>query len=256
MLKGALASLVLMIVAGPLASCSVSPALTEHSSCKQFREADSAAQNQVLQDMMAAHHDHGSLSTAHLSVTLYCNVYGDGAPIDGVYGSGTGSQPPTSIPTPTPTAASDVLMDVGQTGELDGWRITLKSVRVDMDYQITNGGLSEDENHHYVITNSLNTRVREPLVVCRVLITNIDAQNNSGSGMSVLGNFLLIGVPYVAGDDHITFMPFIEANRIDLYVPIGSSTEGDIPSGGDHGEYNFVFEPDITGPTLRWHFTV
>jgi hypothetical protein len=65
--------------------------LNEHSSCQQFEQADTNAQNQVLQDMLTAHHDPNpsqDVGEARFSVTLYCNIYGDNAPIDGIYSSG------------------------------------------------------------------------------------------------------------------------------------------------------------------------
>lgn len=60
--------------------------LTEHSSCQQFEQADSDAQNKVLQQMMAAHNDPSSnIGETRFSLTLYCNVMGPSAPIDGIY---------------------------------------------------------------------------------------------------------------------------------------------------------------------------
>jgi hypothetical protein len=71
-----------------LKGCAASATLNEHSSCQQFQQADADAQNKVLRDMMATHHDQGSISTTRFSVTLYCNVFGGSAPIDGIYDGG------------------------------------------------------------------------------------------------------------------------------------------------------------------------
>ena len=91
-LKLAVVIFVIFLVVGFIRSCSANATLNEHSSCQQFAQADTDTQNKVLQDMMNAHGDHESIQTARFSVTLYCNVYGDSAPIDGIYGSGLNSQ--------------------------------------------------------------------------------------------------------------------------------------------------------------------
>jgi hypothetical protein len=79
-------------------SCATNATLNEHSSCGQFQQADADTQNRVLQDMMAAHHDQGSISTTRASLTLYCALYGDSAPIDGIYGSGGSVGPRSAHP--------------------------------------------------------------------------------------------------------------------------------------------------------------
>jgi hypothetical protein len=84
-------AIVIIVIVGIVAfvkSCATNATLNEHSSCGQFQQADADTQNRVLQDMMNAHHDQGSISTTRASLTLYCAVYGDSAPIDGIYGSG------------------------------------------------------------------------------------------------------------------------------------------------------------------------
>lgn len=94
-------AVVIVVIVGGVAfinSCAASATLSEHSSCQQFQEASADAQTKVLQDMMAAHHDQESLSTARFSVTLYCNLEGGSAPIDGVYSGGdTGQQPAQAL---------------------------------------------------------------------------------------------------------------------------------------------------------------
>ncbi len=175
----------------------------------------------------------------------------------------TPSKQVTQTPASTPTqqvasTGGDVRMEIGQTGELDGWRVTLKSVRVDIDYQIVNDRLNADENHHYVFTNMYNTPERAPLVVCHVLITNIGAQDDYVSATSDSSRFWLISLPYRDGDTgQPTFTPYIQANKIDAHVPVGSSIEGDVVSAGGHGEYLFVFDLDATtGFGLKWQFSV
>jgi|GEM_PF-4117949 len=88
----ALVSIALVGVLGLTASCSSS--LNEHSSCQDFEQADTATQNQVLQDMMAAHGSQGSLDLTRTSVELYCSFHDSSSPIDGIYGSGNVGQPP------------------------------------------------------------------------------------------------------------------------------------------------------------------
>jgi hypothetical protein len=96
-LKIAFVIFVVALAVGFIKSCA-GGGLNEHSSCQQFQQADSSAQNKVLQDMMTAHHDQSSVSTARFSVTLYCNIYGGSAPIDGVYSSGDlGQQPAQAL---------------------------------------------------------------------------------------------------------------------------------------------------------------
>ena len=48
-------------------------------------------QNRALQDMRAAHHDTSSIQATRVSLNLYCTIYGDSAPIDGIYGDGSNS---------------------------------------------------------------------------------------------------------------------------------------------------------------------
>ncbi|WIG61216.1 MAG: hypothetical protein OJF49_003964 [Ktedonobacterales bacterium] len=87
-IKLAVVIFVIFLVVGFIRSCSANATLNEHSSCQQFAQADTDTQNKVLQDMMNAHGNHDSIQTVRFSVTMYCNVYGDSAPIDGIYSSG------------------------------------------------------------------------------------------------------------------------------------------------------------------------
>lgn len=86
------AAIVIVVIVGIvyfLRGCAANATLNEHSSCGQFEQADSSTQDQVLQQMMTAHHDQvGSFELTRASLTLYCDVYGSNAPIDGIYGSG------------------------------------------------------------------------------------------------------------------------------------------------------------------------
>ncbi|HEU5374400.1 MAG TPA: hypothetical protein VFV38_03090, partial [Ktedonobacteraceae bacterium] len=84
---------VIFAVVGLVKSCSANATLNEHSSCNQFAQADTATQDKVLQDMMAAHPDtQDSLTLTRASVTLYCDVHDGNSPIDGIYGDGYSGQ--------------------------------------------------------------------------------------------------------------------------------------------------------------------
>ena len=96
--KIALVILAIVVVVGFVKSCAANASLDEHSSCQQFEQADSATQDRVLQDMMTAHHDQGNIALTRASLTLYCNVYGGNAPIDGIYNGGdVGQQPAQAL---------------------------------------------------------------------------------------------------------------------------------------------------------------
>jgi len=65
--------------------------LNEHSTCQQFEQADTDAQNRVLQDMLTAHNDPNpsqDVGLARFSVEAYCFTHSDSSPIDGIYSSG------------------------------------------------------------------------------------------------------------------------------------------------------------------------
>lgn len=84
-------AIVILVIVGIVAfvkSCAANATLNEHSSCQQFQQADADTQDKVLQDMMTAHHDQGSIDTTRFSLALYCNIKGGNAPIDGIYSSG------------------------------------------------------------------------------------------------------------------------------------------------------------------------
>lgn len=85
--KLALVVIAIVVVVGFIQSCSANATLSEHSSCKQFAQADTTTQNKVLQDMLASHHDQDSISITRASVSLYCEFHDDSSPIDGVYNS-------------------------------------------------------------------------------------------------------------------------------------------------------------------------
>ena len=85
--KVALVIIAIVVVVGFVSSCMTNATLSEHSSCKQFEQADTTTQDNVLRDMMTAHNNQGSLSTTRFSVTLYCNVHDENSPIDGIYNS-------------------------------------------------------------------------------------------------------------------------------------------------------------------------
>ena len=95
------AATIIIVVIGGIAIISnitASATLTEHSSCQQFEQASSDAENKVLQEMMASHHDTSSVQEARFSLNLYCNVEGPSAPIDGIYGRGSvGTQPVAAL---------------------------------------------------------------------------------------------------------------------------------------------------------------
>jgi outer membrane murein-binding lipoprotein Lpp len=90
--KLALVILAIVVIVAFIKGCAANATLNEHSSCQQFQQADTATQDKVLQDMMAAHHDQGSVSVTRFSVTLYCNVHDDNSPIDGIYNSSNAGQ--------------------------------------------------------------------------------------------------------------------------------------------------------------------
>ena|SRR5579884_878570 len=71
-----------------VSTCASNATLSEHSSCQQFEQADTSTQDKVLQQMMSAHNDRGSLSLTRFSLTLYCNTHDPNSPIDGIYSSG------------------------------------------------------------------------------------------------------------------------------------------------------------------------
>jgi len=95
--KLAIVILVIVGIVGFIKSCTANATLSEHSSCQQFGQADTTTQNKVLQDMMASHHDQGSISTTLFSVTLYCEIHDQNSPIDGVYNSGNVGQQPAQV---------------------------------------------------------------------------------------------------------------------------------------------------------------
>ena len=121
-----------MVIVGFLKSCTANATLNENSSCQQFQQADTTTQDRVLQDMIAAHHSHESVTVTRFSVTLYCNVHDDNSLIDGIYNSSNVDQKQLqNILTPTVT---QVFSSVGQTIDVAGWRLTLKSVKIDDKY--------------------------------------------------------------------------------------------------------------------------
>ncbi len=92
-------AVVILVIVGAAAlinSCAANATLNEHSSCQQFANASSSAQDGALQSMMTAHNDHSTISGARASVTLYCDLYGGNAPIDGIYSGGNIHQPITA----------------------------------------------------------------------------------------------------------------------------------------------------------------
>lgn len=98
--KVALVIIAIVVVVGFIQSCSANATLSEHSSCKQFAQADTTAQNNVLQNMMVSHHDQGSVSVTGSSVLLYCEFHDDSSPIDGIYNGGNvGQQPAQALHT-------------------------------------------------------------------------------------------------------------------------------------------------------------
>ena len=82
---------VVLFVVFLIRGCVTSATLNEHSSCGDFAQASSDDQNRALQDMRAAHHDTSSIQATRVSLNLYCTIYGDSAPIDGIYGDGSNS---------------------------------------------------------------------------------------------------------------------------------------------------------------------
>ncbi len=92
--KVALVILAIVIVVGFVKSCTANATLNEHSSCQQFEQADTATQDNVLQEMLTAHHSQDNVALARFSVTLYCNVHDANSPIDGIYGSSNVGQQP------------------------------------------------------------------------------------------------------------------------------------------------------------------
>ena len=75
-------------------SCAANATLNEHSSCKQFDQADATTQDKVLQDMMTSHHSQDGISIERFSVTLYCDTHDENSPIDGIYNSSNVGQQP------------------------------------------------------------------------------------------------------------------------------------------------------------------
>jgi hypothetical protein len=102
-------AIVILVIAGIwifISNYFANATLNEHSSCKQFEQADTSTQNKVLQDMMTAHHDQGSVSTALFSLTLYCDTHDQNSPIDGIYSGGNvGQQPAQALHISTPLKA-------------------------------------------------------------------------------------------------------------------------------------------------------
>lgn len=92
--KVALVIIAIVVVVGFINSCSANATLSEHSSCKQFAQADTTTQNKVLQDMIVAHNSQSSVSLVRFSVTLYCNLHDGSSPIDGIYNSSNVGQRP------------------------------------------------------------------------------------------------------------------------------------------------------------------
>ena len=94
-------AIVILVIAGIwifISNYFANATLSEHSSCKQFEQADTSTQNKVLQDMMTAHHDTGSVSTTVFSLTLYCDTHDQNSPIDGIYSGGNvGHQPAQAL---------------------------------------------------------------------------------------------------------------------------------------------------------------
>lgn len=86
--KISLVVIAFVIIVGFIKSCAANATLSEHSSCQQFEQADTATQDKVLQDMMTAHQSQDSISLTRFSVTLYCDTHDDNAPIDGIYNGG------------------------------------------------------------------------------------------------------------------------------------------------------------------------
>ena len=85
--KIALVIIAIVVVVGFIKGCAANATLNEHSSCQQFQQADTTTQDEVLQDMMVAHHTIDGLSTTRFSVNLYCQFHDSNSPIDGVYNS-------------------------------------------------------------------------------------------------------------------------------------------------------------------------
>ncbi|MGH2487683.1 MAG: hypothetical protein ACRDHE_16905 [Ktedonobacterales bacterium] len=74
-----------------------SHSLSTSSNCQQFQQADSGAQDRVLQQLITEHHDLNSVATDRLLMNLYCNLYGGSAPLEGAYGSGDVGQQPAAL---------------------------------------------------------------------------------------------------------------------------------------------------------------
>lgn len=213
--KAALVILAIVVIVGLFKTCAANATLSEHSSCHQFEQADTATQDKVLQDMMAAHHTHDGIALTRLSVTLYCNVHDDNSPIDGVYNSSNVSQQSALASTATPTVTTERFA-VGETATFRGWKVTLKSVRTDRNYKADTPLPFPADTHPQEVT----------YLICRVSIFNESAQDTT---LSAANNFLLFNVPFASGDTwYPSAMPTSKADVIDGQIPIGSGVEGDL----------------------------
>ncbi len=94
---GLIFKLALVVIAIALAVSfihSCGSGLTEHSSCQDYQQASTDAQNKVIEDMIAAHGgSKNSFATTRASVELYCTFHAPDSPIDGIYSSGQVGQP-------------------------------------------------------------------------------------------------------------------------------------------------------------------
>ena len=95
--KIALVIIAIVVVVGFIRGCAANATLSEHSSCQQFAQADTTTQNQVLQDMMTAHHSQGGITLERDSVILYCQFHDSSSPIDGIYNSSHLEQPAQAL---------------------------------------------------------------------------------------------------------------------------------------------------------------
>lgn len=97
--KIALVIVAIVVVVGFIRGCATNATLSEHSSCQQFAQADTTTQNNVLQDMMTAHHSQGGVALERDSVILYCQLHDSSSPIDGIYNSSNVEQPAQALHT-------------------------------------------------------------------------------------------------------------------------------------------------------------
>ena len=105
--KQTLAAIAIVVVMGFITGCSSSGSLNEHSSCQDFEQADTATQDQVLQDMEAAHNSSDNLPLTRASVELYCETHDPGSPIDGIYNNSyVGKQPAQALHISAPLSPS------------------------------------------------------------------------------------------------------------------------------------------------------